>query len=296
MIIKWKYAALAALAIVTGITPVAAKSQEAARPAQLEVCGLRSVNAPWCDEALAGNTAQLQSAQIVSVSITGRNQERWLRANRDKRGVGWTQDNAEGEPETAGRSVIKAVYRVYLYPPSGQGEPLLGQAVAAADGSALTLLLPANGNYVGWTAFVLSPRGDKALDMSGVVHDLSRRERRDGRLLTSIPRELQGSRITSTTLVRRGDGSNAIEALEATFTDRVRFADGRRFSGLPGTFRPISEGGTTVLAFTREDTVGDRLVTCGNLRIDPATAVITGGVSLIPQGIQLLFTSLKSRC
>ncbi|MEY4482631.1 MAG: hypothetical protein RL693_83, partial [Verrucomicrobiota bacterium] len=267
------------------------------QPAQLEVCGIHSVNAPWCEEALPLNTLEFQRAQLLVIPIIGEDQQIWFRANRDRRGIGFTKPGEDGKQEMAGRGVIKAVSRVYAYPPAGgTGQPVLLPAVAAEDGSSLTVLFPARGDFTGWTVFALSSRGDYALTIDGRVHRIQRRERRHDRLLNAIPPELAASQVTSTVLVARGDGSMVIEALEVTFTDRVRLSDGRRFSGLPGTFTPISEGGTTVLAFTREDTVGDRMVSCGNLRIDPATGVMTGGVSLIPQGVQLLLTALKSRC
>ena len=51
-------------------TPVLAQEARApVTPATMEVCGLHSVNPPWCDEALPANTAQLQAAQLVIISI-----------------------------------------------------------------------------------------------------------------------------------------------------------------------------------------------------------------------------------
>lgn len=283
------------LALVS--SQVSAKEMKPVEPAQLEHCGLRSVNAPWCDEALPLNTAQLQGAQVVVIPITT-DRDKWLRANRDKRGIGFTRTGADGKMEMTGRSAIKAVFRTYLYPPNAsEGEPLLAPAVAAADGSSVSILLPSRGDFRGWTAFILSPRGDRGLTLSGEVHDISRGNRREGRLLSAIPDQLASSRITETISVARGDGTGVIEALEATFTDRVRFTDGRRFSGLPGTFTALSEHGSTIAVnFTREDTIGDRMVSCGNLRIDPVTGVMTAGFSLIPQGVQLFVTALKKRC
>lgn len=281
-------------------TPVLAQEARApVAPATMEVCGLHSVNPPWCDEALPANTAQLQAAQLVIIPIADSHErDEWLKANRDKRGIGYTVTNPEGQMEMTGRSAVKAVFRAYLYPPTGsEGEPMLFPAVAAADGSSVTILLPSRGDYRGWTAYVLSPRGDWGLTLSGQVYKIRGGDRKHGRLLTRIPREMTSSIITETISVRRGDGSGVIEALEATFTDRVMFADGRHFSGLPGTFTALDQHGSSIAVnFTREDTVGDRMVSCGNLRIDPVTGVVTGGISLIPQGVSLLITALRSRC
>ncbi len=291
----------AMLLVVSAIAsaPVSAKEAKPVQPAQLEVCGLRSVNAPWCDEALPVNTAQLQAAQLVIIPIAdAKEREEWLRANRDKRGIGYAVTNSEGKVEMTGRSTVKAVFRAYLYPPAGsEGEPMLFPAVAAVDGSSVTILLPSRGDYRGWTAYILSPRGDWGLALSGQVYKIRGGDRKKGRLLNKIPKELATSQITETISVRRGDGTGVIEALEATFTDRVVFTDGRHFSGLPGTFTALDQYGSSVAVnFTREDTVGDRMVSCGNLRLDPVTGVVTGGLSLIPQGVGLLITALKSRC
>ena len=292
-------AAFMAATLLLNAAPVLAKEAKPVEPAEMEVCGLHSVNPPWCDEALPINTAQLRAAQVVIIPITDPHErDEWLRANRDKRGIGFTTTNAEGQTEMSGRSAVKAVFRAYLYPPAGsEGQPMLFPAVAAADGSSVSILLPSRGDYRGWTAFILSPRGDWGLALSGQVYKIRGGDRKKGRLLDRIPREFVGSQITETISVQRGDGTGVIEALEATFTDRVVFTDGRHFSGLPGTFTALDGYGSSIaINFTREDSVGDRMVSCGNLRIDPVTGAITGGLSLIPQGIGLLITALKSRC
>ncbi|MCW1888804.1 MAG: hypothetical protein KIH67_004635 [Candidatus Moranbacteria bacterium] len=289
---------MALMVISLSASPALAGERKPPEPAQLELCGAQTIAAPWCGESLEVDTRQIQGMQIVSIVLAPSVQAEWIRLHRDRRGIGFTTVNAEGQTVPSGRGVISAVSRVVLIQ-DGDPEPWLFQAVVSPDASVMMLLLPSEGNFVGARAFVISSDGRHALSMNGEIIRLGGRHRTDGNLSIDWSR-LSESRIPATTLIRRGDGTGAVELLEATFTDHslVNDRDGtvRVYSGLAGTFTPITEGGTTTVEHTSCQTAGDRLVTRGNLRIDPATTVMTGGISLIPQAFQNLLVVLGSGC
>lgn len=282
--------ALAPLAIFLSMAD--AKAQTTPVSDQLEQCGAFVRIAPFCGESLEVDTRQLQAVQIVSVSLTPRALTEWTKIHQEKkRGIAYTAINDKGEKVSAGRPVINAVVRVIAIPASGNSdEAMLFQGLVSPDLSSVLVLLPAEGNFSGWNIYILSSEGKHALTLAGEFVELGGRHRTDGNLTLDIAR-LPASRIASTQLVQRGDGSGTVEALEATFLDHklVRDRDGstRVYSGLAGTFTPISDDGTSVVAmFSNCRTMGQRLVERANLRADSATiaaAPATFGLSLAPQ-------------
>ena len=279
-------------------SPALAGEKRPPEPAQLEFCGAEVVAAPWCGESLEVDTRQLQGMQIFPIQLAPSVRAEWIRLHRDRRGIGFTTVNAEGETVPSGRGVISAVSRAVLLK-DGDPEPWLFQAVVSPDASVMMVLLPSEGNFAGARALIMSSDGRHALTMNGEIVRLGGRHRTDGSLSIDWSR-LPESHISATTLIQRGDGTGAIELLEATFTDhsQVNDRDGtiRVYSGLAGTFTPITEGGTTTVEHTSCQTAGDRLVTRGNLRIDPATAILTGGISLVPQLFQNVLVVFGRGC
>ncbi len=294
--------ALALLTMTFGVTNVHAKE---AIPDQLEQCGAFKNTAPFCGESLEVDTRQLDALQMYPVTLTPQMSAEWAKLHREKRrGIGYVETNEKGEKVKTGRPVIHAVARVIAIPPSGDlNETLLFQALLSPDMANATVLLPAEGNFVGWNIYILSPEGKHALTMSGQVIKLDGRHRTDGNIQPDAAR-LPESRLPSTLLVRRGDGSQAVETLQATFVDHVvvndRDGSVRVYSGLKGTFTPLSEDTLSVAtAYTNCRTVGQRLVERGNLRVDTgaiAAAGATGGLTLIPQVLTNLGAIFGSSC
>lgn len=272
---------------------------------QLELCGASVRTAPWCDEALEGDTRQLQALQIVSISLTPKTGETWRELHLEKkRGITFTEVNDKGERVKTGRPVVPAVARVIAIPPSGNmEEAMLFQGLVSPDMSSVNVFLPADVNFIGWSIYVPSSEGKHALTLHGELVKLGGRHRDDGNLSPDITR-LSESRIISTTLVTRGDGSGTIEALEATFVVHklVHDRDGsfRVYSALPGTLAPISEDGTSVVGmYTNCRTAGQRLLERGNLRVDTAAlagAAATGGLTLVPQALQNVLALFRTSC
>jgi hypothetical protein len=290
--------ALALLMIATGATAGHAKSDESIKADQLEQCGAYKRVAPWCAEALEVDTRQLQDTQIILVPFTAAVAEKWQKMHKEKRrGIAYTEVNEEGETVKTGRPVLAAVMRVIAIPPSGKtDEALLFQALVKPDMSGVTVFLPADGDFQGWNLYVLSSEGKYALTLSGELFKVSGRHLNDGNLAPDTAR-LPESLVTSTLLLRRGDGSGAIEALEAAFVDHHivndRDLDGniirtRVYSGMAGTFTPISEDGTSVVAsYSNCRTGGQRVLERGNLRLD--TTDLAVGFTAAPKVIQTGF-------
>lgn len=281
-----------------------AKNQKP-EPDQLELCGAYMRVAPFCGESLLVDTRQLSAMQIISVPLSPERGEKWAKLHREKRrGISYIETNEKGEKVSTGRPVIPAVMRVIATPPAGtSGKTMLFQALVNPDMTSMSVLLPAGGNFIGWSAYILSSEGKHALTMSGELIKVGKVHRNDGNLSLDLSR-LPTSQITNSLFVTRGDGSGAIEALEAAFVDhklvRDRNGETRVYSGLYGTFTPISPDGTSVVAmYSNCRKAGQRLVEKGNLRID-STALLsgaaTGGLTLLPQVIQNLLALRNKSC
>ncbi len=284
---------LAVVLTVSGIfsQPVMAK-EEAPKAADMEIRGLRPVEAPWQNEALSLDTRLVQSLQIIQIPLSVEARREWVKVNRDTRGMVMVVDGEDGKPRLAGRSVMKITYRGLLWMPDG-GE-VVTEAVMAPSGESITLLLPPNVDLSGVHAAILSSRGDYALTLSGELLKLKKNER-GTRLADQMPVGFNTSVITSSYLVTRGDGSRLIEDLEAIFSEHAVLNGIFRYSGLPGTFLSSNQDRYPSVAalYTREDTVGDRLVTCGNGRIDP---LLFTGIGAILFGGTNLLVALRSHC
>lgn len=291
-------AAVAACAFLAFTSQASANQQ----PAQLEQCGAFVRVAPWCGEAMRLDTRQLQAMQIVPITLSPSASERWGQLHRERRrGIPFTETNAQGETVQSGRPVITALARVIARSPSGR--EVLYQALIAPDMTNVMVLLPAEVNFAGWTMYIIAGEGRNALTLSGQLIELGGRNRTDGHLTLDYPR-LPASVVTSTTLVRRGDGTGIIEGFEATFVEHkvIHDRNGRTrvYSGLRYTFTPPSEGEMSVATgFTNCRRVDDRLVERGNLRVDTGTvssAVATGGLTAIPLVIQNGLAILRRSC
>lgn len=283
--------ALVLLMIAAGTTAGYAKSEKPIEADQLEQCGAYKKVAPFCAEALEVDTRQLQATQIILVPFTASVAEKWQKMHREKRrGIAYTEVNEQGETVRTGRPVLAAVMRLIAIPPSGNAdEAMLFQALVKPDMSGVTAFLPADGDFRGWSLYILSSEGKYALTLSGELFKVSGRHLEDGNLVPDIAR-LPESRVTSTLLLRRGDGSGAIEALQAAFVDHhiVRDRDGstRIYSGFAGTFTPISEDGTSVVSmYSNCRTGGQRVLERGTLRFDTMD-VMSGGITAAPKVIQ----------
>lgn len=297
----------AMLLVVSAIAsaPVSAKEAKPVVPDQLELCGAFVRIAPFCGEALEVDTRQLQALQLIYVPLTPAVGERWSKEHREKRrGIGYTTTDERGQTVQTGRPVIAAVARVVAIPPSNNlDEAMLFQALVKPDASGMLVLLPAEGDFSGWSIYIVSSEGKHAVTLDGQMIKLGGRHRARNNLTLDVTR-LPASRVTSTALVTRGDGSGWIEAFEATFVDHklVHDRDGsiRVYSGLPGTFTPLSEGGTSVVAmYTNCRTAGQRLTERGNLRVDSVSvtaAVATGGLTAIPQVAQNFLALFRKSC
>lgn len=274
-------------------------------PAQLEQCGAFARVAPFCAESFEFDTRELLAIQIIAVTPSAETIEEWAKIHREqRRGVGFTTVNNEGEPVQTGRPVVTAVARVIAVPPSGNmEEAMLYQALVTPDTTSMMILLPAEGDFTGWSMYIIASEGKRAVTLAGQWVRLSGRHRDDGNLTLDLDR-LPESRVTATTLVRRGDGSNAIESLQDTFVEHVlvRDRDGgtRVYSGLQYTFLPSSEGGMSVAtAYTNCRTAGQRLVERGSLRVDTTavvSAVATSGLSLVPQAFRNALALIRTSC
>lgn len=288
--------------IISGVAEVHAKDKQ---PDQLEQCGAFVRTAPFCGEAVEADTRQLQALQMRFVALNPERSAEWAKLHREKRrGISYIETGEDGKKAKAGRPVIHAVARVVGVPPSGNtDEAMLFQALLSPEMSNATLLLPAEGNFTGWSMYILSSDGKHALTLAGEIIKLDGRHRDDGNLQPDLSR-LPESRLAGTLLVTRGDGTGMIEMLEATFMDHVlvhdRDGSTRVYSGLRGTFTPLEEDGLSVAtAYTNCRTAGQRLVEKGNLRIDTATIGAVGataGLALVPQVFQNLRALFGSSC
>lgn len=277
-------------------TPAATPEPEVA---QLGLCGVFVRTDVYCNESVPVDTRQLQTAQIFIITLAPQAQEQWQRLHRERRrGITYTRVNEQGVQERVGRPAMPVVFRIFMQPPPGSHEePFLAQGMI--HGSSLVAFLPGEGDFAGWSAFVISTEGERGLTTSGEVIRMGGRHRRDGHFSLDLTR-LPSSLVPNTLFVRRGDGSNLVEELETTFSDHVviRDRDGgtRVYSGLPGTFTPLSEGGTTIVAmFTNCRRADQRLMERGNLRLDSTTAagLLAGPVGLIRPAIQI-FQNLRA--
>lgn len=283
---------LAALLAVSGIAQPVMAEEATPQAAEMEIRGLRPVEAPWQNESLSLDTRLVQALQIIQVPLSAETRTEWARINRDKRGIVMVVTGEDGKPRLAGRSVMKITYRALLWMPDG-GE-VVTEAVMAPSGETITVLLPPNVDLSGVHVAILSSRGDYALTLSGELLKLKKKER-GTRLAEQMPERFNTSVITSSYLVTRGDGSRLIEDLEAIFSEHAVLNGTFHYSGLPGTFLSSDQERYPSVAalYTREDTVGDRLVTCGNGRIDPL--LFTGIGAVLNLGSNLI-VALRSHC
>lgn len=291
---------IASAMVLGGVAEAHAKDKEVVAD-QLEQCGAFVRTAPFCNESLEADTRQLQAIQIIPVTLSSETAMEWAKLHREKkRGVSLVETNEKGEKVQTGRPALNAVARVIALPPSGLlDEAMLFQALVSPDMKSVMVFLPAEGDFRGWSIYILSSEGKHALALSGELIKLDGRHRTDGNLEPDVAR-LPVSQVAGTTLVTRGDGSNVIEDLEATFLDHVLVHDRdgttRVYSGLRGTFTPSHENGLSVaMAYTNCRTAGQRLVERGNLRAD-TSVLIAGPIVLAPQLVQNMLAVFRASC
>lgn len=285
-----------------GVAEVYAKDVQ---PEQLELCGAFVRTAPWCDEAIEGDSREIEAFQMYNVSFAVDVPEKWAKLHREKRrGIGFIGVNEEGQKVKAGRPVLHAVARVIAVPPGGTVEDaMLYQALLDPEGKGALILLPAEGDFTGWNMYILSSEGHDAVLINGQLIELGGRHRTDGNILPDFSR-LPPSSLPFATLVQRGDGTGLIEALEATFTDhkKVHDSDGsvRIYSGLSRTFTPTAEGEMAMVEMhTNCRKAGQRLEAKANLRLDTANVVgaaATSGLALIPQAFSIMSALVGGSC
>lgn len=293
----------AAYAVITAglisVSPAYAKEQKPAKVDQLELCGAFARTAPWCGEALEGDSSQIEAAQIFTITVRPDQYSEWIKIHQEKRrGITFTKTNDQGHKIRSGRPVINALARVIAVPPDGNMEgAMLFQALLSPDLKTATPLLDARQNYIGWHVYLLSSEGKHALLVDGTMIKLGGRHRTDGNMTLELDK-LPQSRVISTTLVSRGDGTGLMEMLESTFIDHKTVHDQngeiRVYSGLAGTFTPVSEDGNSVVgSYTNCRTAGQRLIERGNLRFDTGM-LMTGPIGpavQLAQNLKAVFTT-----
>ncbi len=268
-------------------------SAKEVKPAEMEVRGLHAVEAPWQPESLSLDTRQVQALQVITIPLSEATKKEWAKVNRDKRGIRMIVDGEDGKPRLVGRPVIKATFRVLLMK-DGDILPMSEAEMITTGGEAINILLPPDVDFRGTTAFVLADRGRHALTLAGEIIDLDKGKKR---LITSkLPDQVATSVVEDTALSVRGEPSGLyLDMLEATFSEHAVLNNSLRYSGLPGTFlsKDMTRYPSVAALYTREDTVGDRLITCGNGTLDPS--MFTGIGALVKVGSNLI-VALKKRC